>query len=302
MLRALRTSLGRRRGPILGSTVALALASLIFASGPAVDPAPAGQSTGSTATGGRGTTTSTGNTSGRGTSGLGTSGLGSTGFGTTGYNTAGGDGTNTLPGTDPLGGSGAGTGVDPRTRRVPRPAEEDVDPLTGRPRRIGLNAPYRSSEESIRRYETGPFERLESFGYSYFASARDAVEARRFRRRPRTNDGYGTTSGSGGTTSGGIGRNQDGGSRTTGSTGGTGNGSRNGNSGGNGNGSNEEDDSPTISALENFIGPEASAFANVATPAPERYQLGAGDRLLVRFSSPTYESQERRLTVDAGGS
>ena len=277
-----------------GVTISLVLASLILASG------------GSRLTG---QTTGTGGTSGLGTSGLGTSGLGSSGLGTTGFST--GSGTNGL-GTTGLGTTGVGTtglgstgstattggspydvpgrttpDADPRNQRVPRTGDRQDDPRSRS--RIGLNGPYRREMEAPRTFDSGPFEGLESFGYGYFAAARDAVEARRAAAFPRRRqdraggnalgDSSGSAgSGSGGNASGVLGEND----RQTGTAAG--------------------DEGRTLDATNTIIGPEATGVANIATPAPERYQLAPGDRLTIRFSSPTYEAQERKVTVDAAGS
>ncbi|MCX7799469.1 MAG: SLBB domain-containing protein [Fimbriimonadales bacterium] len=59
--------------------------------------------------------------------------------------------------------------------------------------------------------------------------------------------------------------------------------------------------SETVEPLRNFVGPEAMAAFNVATPDPERYQLGPGDVLKVRFWSPAFEPKEHTVKVDARG-
>ncbi len=278
--------------------MSLLLASLILASGGAGGSGGrAAQTTG--ATSGTGLGTSGLGTSGLGTSGLGTSGgattgLGTTGLGTTGLGTTGLGSTGSSATTgagDPFGSPTGTTGRsssedDPRNRRTPRPGDAPMDEA-GRPRpRIGLNAPYRTGNAPARTFDSGPFEGLESFGYEYFASARDAVEARRLAAAPRRSDRAGNDRRGSGSDGGALGEDPSGGAL--------------GRSGSMGAGSN--DDQGSLDPTTSFVGPEAAGIANVSTPAPERYQLAPGDRLTVRFSSPTYESQERRLTVDSAGS
>ncbi|MEQ1823358.1 MAG: SLBB domain-containing protein [Fimbriimonadaceae bacterium] len=66
---------------------------------------------------------------------------------------------------------------------------------------------------------------------------------------------------------------------------------------------NEQMSRSLIDAQNYFVGPfDMAGGANVFVPAPERYQLGAGDVLLIRFWSPTIESREVSVAVDARGS
>lgn len=58
---------------------------------------------------------------------------------------------------------------------------------------------------------------------------------------------------------------------------------------------------PPADALRNFVGPDAMLWMNVLTPAPERYQLGPGDLLTLRYWSETLEPREVNLRVDAQG-
>ncbi len=60
--------------------------------------------------------------------------------------------------------------------------------------------------------------------------------------------------------------------------------------------------SQMIDALRYFVGPFDMMGANVFVPAPERYQLGPSDVLLIRYWSPTLESKEVSVAVDARGS
>ncbi len=57
-----------------------------------------------------------------------------------------------------------------------------------------------------------------------------------------------------------------------------------------------------INALQFFVGPAQMANGNIAMPAPERYQLGAGDKLVIRYSSPLELTKEKTVTVDPTGS
>ncbi|MEQ1934360.1 MAG: SLBB domain-containing protein, partial [Fimbriimonadaceae bacterium] len=57
-----------------------------------------------------------------------------------------------------------------------------------------------------------------------------------------------------------------------------------------------------IDAQRYFVGPFDQMNANVFVPAPERYQIGPGDVLLIRYWSPTIESKEVNVAVDARGS
>ncbi len=58
---------------------------------------------------------------------------------------------------------------------------------------------------------------------------------------------------------------------------------------------------PPADALKNFVGPDAMLWMNVLTPAPERYQLGPGDLLTLRYWSDTLEPREVYPRVDAQG-
>jgi protein involved in polysaccharide export with SLBB domain len=57
-----------------------------------------------------------------------------------------------------------------------------------------------------------------------------------------------------------------------------------------------------VNALDTIVGPAQMTFQDVNMPAPDRYQLGPGDKLSVRFSSPTEEAVDRTLVVDGNGS
>ncbi|GIV17556.1 MAG: hypothetical protein KatS3mg022_2991 [Armatimonadota bacterium] len=59
---------------------------------------------------------------------------------------------------------------------------------------------------------------------------------------------------------------------------------------------------PPADALKNFVGPDAMLWMNVLMPAPERYQLGPGDLLTLRYWSDTLEPHEVNLRVDQQGS
>lgn len=58
---------------------------------------------------------------------------------------------------------------------------------------------------------------------------------------------------------------------------------------------------PSADALKNFVGPDAMLWMNVLTPAPERYQLGPGDLLTLRYWSDTLEPREVSLRIGAQG-
>lgn len=56
-----------------------------------------------------------------------------------------------------------------------------------------------------------------------------------------------------------------------------------------------------IDALRYFVGPFDMINQNVFVPSPDRYQLGPGDVLIIRYSSPTIESREMSVAVDERG-
>ena len=58
---------------------------------------------------------------------------------------------------------------------------------------------------------------------------------------------------------------------------------------------------PSVDALRSFVGPDAMLYMNVVSPAPERYQLGPGDQLTLRYWSNTLEPAEVTLKVDERG-
>lgn len=58
---------------------------------------------------------------------------------------------------------------------------------------------------------------------------------------------------------------------------------------------------PSADALKNFVGPDAMLWMNVLMPAPERYQLGPGDLLTLRYWSETLEPREVTLRIDPQG-
>ena len=57
----------------------------------------------------------------------------------------------------------------------------------------------------------------------------------------------------------------------------------------------------TVDALRYFVGPFDMMGGNVFIPAPERYQLGPGDILIIRVSSPTLDPKEDAFKVDERG-
>jgi protein involved in polysaccharide export with SLBB domain len=50
-----------------------------------------------------------------------------------------------------------------------------------------------------------------------------------------------------------------------------------------------------------FVGPEAMSYLNALSTVPERYQLGPGDTLLLRYWSPTLEPRDVSLRLDERG-
>jgi len=58
---------------------------------------------------------------------------------------------------------------------------------------------------------------------------------------------------------------------------------------------------PPADAMKNFVGPDAMLWMNVLPPAPERYQLGPGDLLTLRYWSETLEPREVSLRIDPQG-
>ncbi len=59
---------------------------------------------------------------------------------------------------------------------------------------------------------------------------------------------------------------------------------------------------PPADALKGLVGPAEVQTGNISTSVPERYQLGPGDVLLLRFWSPTVEAKDVELTIDQRGS
>lgn len=57
-----------------------------------------------------------------------------------------------------------------------------------------------------------------------------------------------------------------------------------------------------IDALRYFVGPFDMMGSNVFVPSPDRYQLGPGDVLVIRYGSATMETKEVSVAVDGGGS
>lgn len=61
------------------------------------------------------------------------------------------------------------------------------------------------------------------------------------------------------------------------------------------------ENTPNADALRYFVGPFDMLGLNVFVPAPERYQLGAGDVLTIRYWSPALDAREVDVKVDAQG-
>jgi protein involved in polysaccharide export with SLBB domain len=60
-------------------------------------------------------------------------------------------------------------------------------------------------------------------------------------------------------------------------------------------------DNESISAIDKLVTPSQISFQDVALPAPDRYQLGPGDKLIIRYSSPTIEVQDKAVVIDVLG-
>ena len=58
---------------------------------------------------------------------------------------------------------------------------------------------------------------------------------------------------------------------------------------------------PSIDALRQYVGPWDALGMNVNIPAPERYQLGPGDIVTIRFWSPSIMAQEVDVKIDSRG-
>lgn len=56
-----------------------------------------------------------------------------------------------------------------------------------------------------------------------------------------------------------------------------------------------------INALTTIVNPSQISFNDVSLPAPDRYQLGPGDKLIIRYSSPTEEVQDKASVIDSVG-
>lgn len=135
------------------------------------------------------------------------------------------------------------------------PPKKEGDPVTELPvkdvlpKAPGLEFGLPAAYEPVF-FEGGMFNGLESFGYSYFAAARDAV---RIRATLRTKPDILT-------------------------------------------------DPNKINATESITGPTQMTFQGINMPAPDRYQLGPGDKLQARYWSPTAEAVDSILTIDQTGS
>jgi protein involved in polysaccharide export with SLBB domain len=57
----------------------------------------------------------------------------------------------------------------------------------------------------------------------------------------------------------------------------------------------------SVDGLKEAIGPEGMAGRNVSIPTPERYQVGPGDTLTVRYSSRVTEPKEVDVRIDSRG-
>lgn len=137
--------------------------------------------------------------------------------------------------------------VPPKTKNSQEKEEED--PKNARSgKKVGANTFLDLNAKPVL-FESGVFEGLEPYGYSFFSSARSAVE---LRRQIQFNPGT-------------------------------------------------LQDPEAVEALKDLSGPATMSFFNVSLPAPDRYQLGPGDKLTIRVSSPTAEPQDQKATVDSRG-
>lgn len=128
---------------------------------------------------------------------------------------------------------------------------------------------------------------LERFGYSYFKQAREAVDLRRaylrlLLQRPST-PAAGHSSASSSTDKASSGETAEKAAAPPPSP------------------ALELPMLPPADALRGFVGPEAMAWMNVVASAPERYQLGPGDVLTLRYWSETLEPREVLLRIDPQG-
>lgn len=191
--------------------------------------------------GGQGSTGGTGATGSTGTTGSTTGGVtGGTNGGATGGTTGGSVDDRGTDKDDIL-----NRKKDPLTKGRDNP-NGPGEPTARKARPIGANSVVGDYKPVY--FESGPFEGMESFGYSYFAAAREALK-----QRSKTH-----TAG--------------------------------------------EKEPGKVNALESTAGPTQMSISDINLPAPERYQLGAGDKISVRFWSPTEETVEKVLVVNAAGS
>ncbi len=151
-----------------------------------------------------------------------------------------------------------------------------------------------NSGSSALRFTDGPFEGLEVFGYSYFSAARENLKWRQTLQSSRAK-----------TVSGDKAADQK--EETKSETKQIPSEQKDSKSAVKVGESRDDEDSekpqtvPPVNALQYFVGPNQMANGNIAMPAPERYQLGAGDKLVVRYSSPLEQAKERTILVDSTG-
>ncbi len=184
------------------------------------------------------------------------------------------------------------------------------------------NTPLRNAPGALRK-KAQP---LELFGYSYFTQARETIQIRRNTLRQYAGNGQAGVAGMSGKRDSGK-EISTSNSRGEEATQNRNSGERNGRelgqdrsgqekSGRDGIGQDktgqETDEqgkenasnrkhSNSIDARQSILGPDDMQALNVFAPAPERYQLGAGDTVTIRYWSRTLEATEATLTVDAGG-
>lgn len=58
---------------------------------------------------------------------------------------------------------------------------------------------------------------------------------------------------------------------------------------------------PAKDPLRQIVGPFDMLNSNIMIPAPDRYQVGPGDMLVIRYSSPALETVEKEVRVDSQG-
>lgn len=148
-------------------------------------------------------------------------------------------------------------------------------------------------------FDSGPFKDLPVFGYDYFAAARENVLAKRTAKpvASKPNDAAKEKDSD---------QSADKKSKSDPSETGLKKPAKDEDKKSKGTSAGDEDsqskpDQAPVNALQYFVGPSQMANGNIALPAPDRYQLGPGDKLVVRYSSPLELPKEKTITVDPTG-